>query len=184
METDQPSPWLRMLTWIKDCAKFWKRKKEMPGVNDQIRRTKLAQEQKARQQDMLEILTMVQQGRLHEADVRQLETLKLALDLQKALSQNTEPKEAPALNTDALAEAIKSAIAEAFKDLPAGTYTGTPIAHEDPSRPKMTHVSLTEFVHVDENVVISHGDSLGEDKEGGAGAGDKLDKLRKLKGNG
>jgi hypothetical protein len=48
----------------------------------------------------------------------------------------------------------------------------------------MTHVSLTEFVHVDDKIVVSHGDSLGEDKEGGDGAGDKLDKLRKLKGNG
>jgi hypothetical protein len=155
----------------------------MPGVNDQIRRTKLAQEQKARQQDMLEILNMVQQGRLHEADNRQLETLKLALELQKALSQNTEPKEAPAINTDALTDAIKDAVAQAFKGLPAGTHTGAPAANEDPTRPKMTHVSLTEFVHVDERVVVSHGDSLGQDQESVEDSGDKLEKLRKLKGN-
>jgi hypothetical protein len=155
----------------------------MPGVNDQIRRTKLAQEQKARQQDMLEILTMVQQGRLHEADTRQLETLKLALELQKALAQNTEPKEAPAINTNALTDAIKGAVAEAFKNLPAGAYTGAPASSEDPSRPKMKYVSLTEFVQVDESVEVSHGDSLGQDQESTEDSGDKLEKLRKLKGN-
>lgn len=155
----------------------------MPGVNDQIRRTKLAQEQKARQQDMLEILTMAQQGRLHEADVRQLETLKLALELQKALAQSTEPKETPTINNGALEEAIKAAVAEAFKSLPTTTYTGAPAANEDPSRPVMKHVSLTEFVHVDDKVVVSHGDSLGQDQESGEDSGDKLEKLRKLKGN-
>lgn len=155
----------------------------MPGVGDKIRRTKLIQEQKARQQDMLEILTMVQQGRLHEADGRQLETLKLALELQKALSLSTEPREVPVINTEALTEAIKGAVADALKGLPVGTQPGVPSPLEDPSRPKMKHVSLTEFVHVDDKIVVSHGDSLGEDKEGGEGASDKLDKLRKLKGN-
>lgn len=158
----------------------------MPGVNDQIRRTKLAQEQKARQQDMLEILTMVQQGRLHEADGRQLETLKLALELQKAIAQSTEPKESPTITADALkavADAIKGAVAEAFKGLPAGVQGGaSPL--EDPARPKMTHTSLTEFVHVEENVKVSHGDSLGQDQESGEDSGDKLEKLRKLKGSG
>lgn len=154
----------------------------MPGVNDQIRRTKLAQEQKARQQDMLEILTMVQQGRLHEADGRQLETLKLALELQKALSVTPEPKEAPVINTDALTEAIKEAVATAFKGLPVSTQPGVSPA-EDPSRPKMKHTSLTEFVHVDDKVVVSHGDSLAKDGESKEDSGDKLEKLRKLKGN-
>lgn len=156
----------------------------MPGVNDQIRRTKLKQEQKARQQDMLEILTMVQQGRLHEADERQLETLKLALELQKAISSNPEPKEAPVVNTDAITEAVKAAVASALKEHPVGSSSGgAALPVEDPSRPKMKHVSLTEFVHTDDKVIVSHGDSLGEDKESVEDSGDKLEKLRKLKGN-
>lgn len=160
----------------------------MVGVGDQVRKTKLKQDAVARQADMLEILAMVREGRLHEADGRQLETLKLALDLQKAMESSNPPapKETtpatPAPDTSAIVDAVKAAMADLIKDIPAGSKVGMPA--EDPARPKMKHTSLTDFQHKEENITVSHGDTLTQEKEGADNAEDKLSKLRKLKGNG
>ena len=67
----------------------------MPGVADSIRRTGLAQEQKSRQRDMEELLGMVRDGRLHEADSRQLETLKLHLQYGRQRNHKTIVRNLP-----------------------------------------------------------------------------------------
>ena len=51
----------------------------MPGVADVERRTALSRERAARQVERKELLRMVREGRIHEADERQLETIKLTL---------------------------------------------------------------------------------------------------------
>ncbi|MCI0559062.1 MAG: hypothetical protein MN733_11245 [Nitrososphaera sp.] len=48
----------------------------------------------------------------------------------------------------------------------------------------MKHTSLTDFVHTDEEVSISHGDSLGQVKDSDEDSGSKLEKLKKIKGGG
>ena len=45
----------------------------MPGVADAIRKTGLRQEKKSRQEEIAQLVTLIQEGRLHEADERQLE---------------------------------------------------------------------------------------------------------------
>ena len=72
----------KILSSLINFAKFW-RDKEVPGVADQVRKTQLSQEQKARKSEMQELLKMLDEGRLHEADERQLEFLKLALELNE-----------------------------------------------------------------------------------------------------
>lgn len=154
----------------------------MPGVADQIRRTNLRQEQKRRKEDINEIVKMVQEGRLHEADERQLETLRLVAELQKVFAPDQQEVAAPAVNVQVdnteLIEAVKQAILEGVSNLPVGVGV-SPAA--DPARPKMGHVSLTDLVQGDSDVKISHSDDLGEEKTGADDSADKLDKLRRLK---
>ena len=155
----------------------------MVGVGDQVRKTKLKQDADARQQDMLTILTMVREGRLHEADSRQLETLKLALDLQKAM-EDSKPEPAPAAavvpDTSAIVDAVRFALADLVKEIPLGTRTVLP--SEDPARPQMKHTSLTDFQHKDDPSAVSHGEIVTQEKQSTDNAEDKLSKLRKLKG--
>lgn len=160
----------------------------MPGVADQIRKTQLKQDYHSRKKEMDELIAMAKEGRLHEADERQLETLKLALELEKALGERQQAPEAVVntsqIDQEDLINAVKAAVSEIVTNLPSGTNIGAPKPSEDPARPGMKHTSLADFIHTDEDVSISHGEGLTQDKEGDDDAGDKLEKLRKLKGNG
>ncbi len=153
----------------------------MPGVADQVRRTQLRQDHKQRQQDMDEIIRMVQENRLHEADERQLETLKLVAELQKVFAPGSAEIGAPAINVNVdnteLIEAVKQAIKEG---LPVG---GVVSPADDPARPKMGHTSLADLAQSDSDVEISHSEDLGEEKTGTDDSTDKLAKLRRLKGS-
>jgi len=155
----------------------------VPGVANQIRKTQLKQDHQSRKKEMDEILGMVRENRLHEADERQLETLRLALELQKELDTRHQVPEASPHNNQELIDAVKAAVSEIVTNLPTTTIVTRGAPSEDPARPGMKHTSLTDFIHVDENVSISHGEGLTESKEGTDDAGDKLEKLRKLKGN-
>ncbi len=153
----------------------------MPGVADQVRRTQLKQDQKVRKKDMEELARMVQEGRLNEADERQLETLRLISDLQKSFGQ-TETTPAPvSVNVDnaEILKAVKQAMGEAIANMPVGR--GLSPA-EDPDRPKMKHTSLADLAQGKDDVTISHGGDLGEEKTATEDSTDKLEKLRKLKG--
>lgn len=154
----------------------------MPGVADAIKNTALRQEQMQRKKEMETLLVLVQEGRLHEANAHQLEVLKLALELNKLIENKSAAVTAPAVvDTDALAAALKSAVQDALSNLPAAASQGAlPL---DSSRPQMKHTSLTDFTHTDGDVSVSHGDTLGEAKTSEESAADKLEKLRKLKGN-
>ena len=156
----------------------------MPGVADAIRKTDLHQDQQKRKQDMEQLLTLVKEGRLHEADERQLEMLKLALDLNALLDQkNPVVAAAPAFDSAALAAALKDAVKEALQNAPIGdgVFRSAPV---DSTRPQMKHTSLTDFAQTQDGVSVSHGDSLGETKTGASDSADKLEKLKKLKGGG
>lgn len=155
------------------------------SVADQIRKTQLKQDKHSRKADMHEILIMVKENRLHEADERQLETLRLALELQKELDDKKPAAEpVTGLDPQQLVDAVKAAVSEIVTNLPVSTVVTSTSPVSDPSRPTMKHTSLTDFVHTGEEVSISHSEGLTESKEGPADAGDKLEKLRKLKGNG
>ena len=146
----------------------------MPGVSEQVRRTQMKQDQKLRQRDMEELARMVKENRLHEADERQLETLKLVAELQKVFGTEATPVGIP----QELIEAVKAAVAEAVSSLPRGT--GLPV-QEDPDRPSMKHVSV-DLAPDGEALEVSHGEELGKEKESTDDVKEKRRKLRRIKG--
>lgn len=166
----------KILSLLIDSVKFWKGK-DVPGVADQIRKTQLKQEQKARKTEMEELMRLVQEGRLHEADERQLENLKLALELNRLLEDRRPQQEA--LDSDQLVAAVKQAISEGMSGITVNTSPGSGGA-ADSSRPQMRHVSLADLVQDDTKVDISHKDGISKQIEGSESS-DKLEKLRKLK---
>jgi len=168
----------KILSSLISYVKFWE-DKEVPGVADTIRKTKLKQDQKSRQSDMAELLRMVQEGRIHEADERQLENLKLALELNNLL----EPKEAApqaGVDSEALVEAVKTAITEGM----SGVTINAPGVEGalDPSRPKMRHTSLADLAQDDTKVDISNKEKISKEIEGEGKSTDKLEKLKRIKG--
>lgn len=176
----------KILSSLINFVKFW-RVKEVPGVADQIRKTQLGQEQKARKTDMQELLRMVQEGRLHEADERQLEYLKLALELNEFFGEkNTAP--AGGIDSEQLVAAVKQAIAEGMSGVTIHTTNivkGSGGTSEEEalnsSRPQMKHTSLADLAQDDTKVDISHKNSVGTEIEGKESS-DKLKRLKELKG--
>ncbi len=167
----------KIWSYLINSVQSWK-DKHMPGVADQIRKTQLKQDHQTRQNDMQELLRMVQEGRLHEADERQLQNLKLALELNNIL----EPKQTIQSEMDPtlLVDAVKQAISEGM----SGVTVNTTVVGEgmlDPSRPQMKHTSLADLAQDDTKVNISHKDEIREEIEG-EDSTDKLETLRKLKG--
>lgn len=169
--------WTKIRTFLTSWKTSSREGANMPGVADAIRKTGLQQEHQKRKQEMEQLLTIVREGRLHEADERQLELLKLALEINALL----DPKSGgtPAFDYAALASALKEAVQEALQNTPAGDGILRPAGT---SRPQMKHTSLTDFSHTQDDVSISHGDTLGETKEGSSDSADKLEKLKKIKG--
>jgi len=148
----------------------------VPGVADTIRKTQLKQDQKARKNDMQELLRMVQEGRLGEADERQLENLKMALELNNLLGK--QDTQQAGVDPAQLVEAVKQAISEGMSNV---TVNAPGADGVDPSRPQMKHTSLANLAQSDDKVDISHKGEISKEVEGEESA-DKLDKLRKLKG--
>lgn len=148
------------------------------GVADQVRRTQQIQEQRARKDDMGLLIKMVKEGRLHEADERQLETLKLALELNQLMGEDRQQPVQASISSEDLAKAMKEAVSEVVANLPARGVGGLPA--DDPARPQMKHVSLADLTQDNTAVNISHKDSVGKEIEGKASS-DKLEKLKKLK---
>ena len=166
----------KILKSLISSVTFW-RDKEVPGVADTIRKTQLKQDQKARKNDMQELLRMVQEGRLGEADERQLESLKMALELNNLLGNQDTPQ--AGVDPAQLVEAVKQAISEGMSNVTVNApgADGT----VDSSRPQMKHTSLANLAQSDDKVDISHKGEISKEVEGEESA-DKLDKLRKLKG--
>ncbi len=166
----------KVLRSLLSSVLFWKDKK-VPGVADTIRKTQLKQEQKSRQSDMSELLRMVQEGRIHEADERQLENLKLALELNQLL----EPRESLQTDVDseALVAAVKLAITEGMSNVTINAAGGG--GGIDPARPQMKHTSLADLAQDDTRINITNKDDISTEVEGEEST-NKLDKLRKLKG--
>ncbi len=150
----------------------------MPGVADQVRRTQLLQDQKRRKQDMNEIAQMITEGRLHEADERQLETIRMIAELKNSFGEIGTANTSVNVDNQEIIQAIKQAVSEAVASLPAGAAVSPA---SDPNRPKMGHTSLGDLVQDDDDVTISHSDDLGEEQTGTEDSTDKLEKLRKLK---
>lgn len=168
----------KILSSLISYVKFWE-DKEVPGVADTVRKTQLKQDQKSRQSDMAELLRMVQEGRIHEADERQLENLKLALELNNLL----EPRETVLqsdIDSEALVEAVKTAISEGMSNVTVNT-TVVGEGMIDPSRPQMRHTPLTDLAQDDTKIDISNRDEISKEIEGEEST-DKLEKLRKIKG--
>ena len=167
----------RILKSLINYVTFWKGSK-MPGVADQVRRTQLTQDQRSRKRDMEELTRLVEEGRLHEADDRQLETLKLMRELREAFI--FAPAEAALVEANVdnkeILEAVKQAVSEAVAKMPRVSPA------DDPDRPQMKHTSLTDLAQGKDEIKISHGGKLGEEQSGTEDSTDKLEKLRKLKG--
>ena len=166
----------KMWKWLINYEIFWKGDKAVPGVADSVHKTNLKKQQVDRKREREELLRMVKEDRLHEADERQLETLKLAMEINSIIS----PKSSP--DHSALTEVVKMALAEALKGLPAAVPTNGSAA-QDPSRPGMRHVSLADIHQPAEEVQISH-ISIEESKVEDSDGASKLEKLKRLKGNG
>jgi len=159
----------------------------MPGVADQIRKTHLKNEQKARKQDMEELMRMVNEDRLHEADERQLETLKMSVELNKLLKEKQrvleeEPRVSGKIGftTEQFEDLIDHALTTAIKKFATGQLGG--VVAQDPSRPQMKHTSLGDIKQADSSVEISG--ELETESKASDDAASKLEKLKKLKGNG
>jgi hypothetical protein len=165
----------RILSSLTNFVIFWKDKK-VPGVADKIRRTQLKQEQKARRIEMDELLKLVREGRLYEADERQLESLRLALELNRVLEEKQVPTPLP---TEELVSAVRQAISEGMADVKIAVPGA---GFEDPDRPEMRHVSLVDLVQEDDDVDIAHKEAVKRSVEGEEST-DKLEKLRKIKGS-
>ena len=168
--------WMKTLrSWI-GSVRFWK-DNNVPGVADQIRKTQLRQDQQSRQNDMQELLRMVQEGRLHEADERQLETLKLSLELNHLLEpRSREPVEIN-ISSDII-DAVKVAIAEQLKNTGGVHYQGE--TANDPARPEMRAVTLGDLSHEKTDLEIQ-GDMKGDTGKSAADAAAKRKLLKKLK---
>ena len=167
----------KILKSLISSVTFW-RDKEVPGVADTIRKTQLKQDQKARKNDMQELLRMVQEGRLGEADERQLENLKMALELNNLLGRQDAPQ--AGVDPAQLVEAVKQAISEGMTNVTVNAVSGDGTGI-DPSRPEMKHTSLADLVQDDTKVDISNKGEISKEVEG-EDAADKLAQLRKLKG--
>lgn len=148
----------------------------MPGVSERIRRTQMKQDQKRRKTDMEELVRMVKEDRLHEADERQLETLRVVAELQKVFGTGATPVGIP----QELVDAVTNAVTEAVSNLPAGAIAAPVRPQDDPERPSMKHVSL-DLSQDGTDMKISHGEELGKEKESTDDAEDKLKKLQELK---
>jgi hypothetical protein len=167
---------------VINFLRSWKGDRNMPGVADAERRTKDIQNYVGRQQDREELLRLVSEGRLHEADSYQLETIKLALELKDVL---TDKPAAAGIDPETLQAALRGAVAEVVSKIPTAVNTGGPTSSSaaDPARPKMKHTTLTTIEHKDSGMDISHGDSLAEEKEGAEDSTKKLKRLKKIKGS-
>ena len=152
----------------------------MPGVADQIRRTNLKQDQKARKGEMDELIRLVQEDRLHEADERQLETLRLISDIQGSLKAPTAEAGPVTVNVDntEVIEAVRKAMGELIANMPTGGFSSPA---EDPDRPKMKHTSLADLAQSGDEVTISNEGTLGDEQSGTEDSADQLEKLKKLK---
>ena len=148
----------------------------MPGVSERVRRTQMKQDQKRRLSDMEELVRMVKENRLHEADERQLETLKLVAELQKVFGTGATPVGIP----QELVDAVTNAVTDAVSNLPVGAIAAPVRPQDDPERPSMKHVSL-DLSQDGNDLKISHGDELGKEKESTDDAKGKRKKLRELK---
>ncbi len=166
----------KILGFLTSYVPFWK-DKDVPGVANQIRKTQLKQDQQVRKTDMVELLRMIQEGRLHEADERQLESIKMALELNSLLG---EKQASPSgVDSTALVEAVKQAISEGMANVTVNTaVVGEGVS--DPSRPQMRHTSLADLVQDDTKVDISHIGEVSTEVEG-TQSDNKLEKLRRLK---
>jgi hypothetical protein len=167
----------KILSSLINYVRFWK-DKDVPGVADQIRKTQLKQDQKSRKSDMEELLKLVSEGRLHEADERQLESLKMVLELNSLLDSRESLQ--PTIAPEQLVEAVKQAISEGMSNVTINALGGGGHA-ADPARPQMKHTSLTDLAQSKETVNISHKGGVSKEIEGEEST-DKLEKLRKIKG--
>jgi hypothetical protein len=164
----------KKLTSLLDYVRSWKKEINMPGVADQVRRTQLIQEQRRRKKDMEELVRMVKEDRLHEADERQLETLRIVTELQKAFEGEVAPVGVP----QDLLEAVREVVVDAVSKLPAPTVAVRP--QDDPDRPTMKHVSL-DLSQDGTDLQVSHGEELGKEEESTDDAKEQLNKLREIK---
>lgn len=153
----------------------------MPGVADAERRTRNAQEQKGRKQDRDQLMQLLAEGRLHEADAHQVEQIKLALELSEMLGVKQEA--APGMDEEKLAAALRTALAEVIAAMPTGYSGSAGSSPSDVSRPGMKHTSLTSITHKESGLDVIGGDSLATESEGEEGAAEKLARLKELKGN-
>ena len=154
----------------------------MPGVADAERRTRSHQSKKDRDRDKEELFLLVKENRLHEADERQLEAIKLALELNQILGERSQQ---PTLDTEALASAIKGAMSDLISSIPKTSGDGNISGEETTTqsvRPKMRHVDLTTIDHGKSGIDISHGETLTQDTEGNDDSSDKLRRLKELRG--
>ncbi|KKM15684.1 hypothetical protein LCGC14_1693580, partial [marine sediment metagenome] len=79
-----------------------------------------------------------------------------------------------------LVDAVTNAVTDAVSNLPAGAIATPARPQDDPERPSMKHVSL-DLSQDGKDLIVSHGDELGKEKESTDDAKGKRKKLRELK---
>ena len=151
----------------------------MPGVADAERKTRDLQKQRGRKRDRETLMSLLAEGRLHEADEHQLEQIKLALELSEMMG--VKPESGPALDEEKLVSAVRAAMAEVVSNMPQAVGpTGSSVS--DPARPKMGHNSMTSISHKDSGLDVQGAENLTQETEGDEDAAAKLRRLKELKG--
>ncbi len=151
----------------------------MPGVADAERKTRDLQKQRGRKRDRETLMSLLAEGRLHEADEHQLEQIKLALELSEMMG--VKPESGPALDEEKLVSAVRAAMAEVVSNMPRAVGpTGSSVS--DPARPKMGHNSMTSISHKDSGLDVQGAENLTQETEGDEDAAAKLRRLKELKG--
>jgi len=153
----------------------------MPGVADAERKTKAVQKQQGRKRDRETLMSLLAEGRLHEADEHQLEQIKLALELSELMGAKQEPGQS--IDEEKLVSAVRAAMAEVVSNMPVGTGGVTGSSVSDPARPKMGHNSMTSISHKDSGLDVQGAENLTQETEGDEDAAEKLRRLRELKGS-
>lgn len=151
----------------------------MPGVADAERKTRASQKQQGRRRERENLMSLLAEGRLHEADEHQVEQIKLALELSELMGAKQEPGQA--IDEEKLVSAVRAAMAEVVSNMPVGTGpTGSSVS--DPARPKMGHNSMTSISHKDSGLDVQGAENLTQEAEGDEDAAEKLRRLKELKG--
>lgn len=160
----------------------------MPGVADRVRKTQLLQEREQRREETQEVLNLIKENRLHEADDRQIDLIKTSMEITTTINEakiagrRSHDLQSQLDKLGDLENLINNAVRSALSGVVQGGGSAVSSPPSDPQRPKMEHISIADIQIAQEPVSLTNSTSLGETVVNDSEATDKLEQLRRLKG--